>query len=96
MGLAAAAVRERPIPWSRYSGVVTWKSRSRCEIVMPKRAIRVIKHIGMVPCVAECTVCNKQFVVPLTALKSVKGATAKLQRQFYQHECAKQEGSHAA
>lgn len=54
---------------------------------MPKRAIRVIKHIGMAPCVAECTVCNKQFIAPLAALKSVKAATENLQRQFHQHEC---------
>jgi hypothetical protein len=58
---------------------------------MFKRRIRVIKHIGMAPCIAECTACNTQFVVPLAALSSVKAATDNLQRQFDQHECKKEE-----
>jgi hypothetical protein len=54
---------------------------------VPKRAIRIAKHIGAVPCVARCTTCNQEFKAPLSALRSVKDATDNLQKQFDLHQC---------
>ena len=53
----------------------------------PKRAVRIVKHIGPVPCVAACTACGQQFQAPMPALRSVKDATENLQRQFDAHKC---------
>ena len=55
---------------------------------MPKRTVRIVKHIGSVPCVAECTACKQQFTAPTGTLRSLKEATENLQRQFDRHECA--------
>ena len=55
---------------------------------MQKRAIRIVKHLGMVPCVAACTVCSKQFQAPLSALQKIAEATASLQKQFDLHKCS--------
>jgi hypothetical protein len=54
---------------------------------MPKRAVRIVKHIGPVPCVAVCTLCNQQFTAPTSTLSKLTEATASLQRQFDQHKC---------
>ena len=54
---------------------------------MPKRAIRIVKHLGMVPCVAACTACGQQFQAPLSTLPKISEATANLQKQFDQHKC---------
>jgi hypothetical protein len=52
------------------------------------RCIRIVKHIGVAPCVAACTSCGQQFQAPLSALRSVKDATDNLQKQFDAHKCA--------
>jgi hypothetical protein len=52
---------------------------------MPKRAIRIVKHIGATPCVAVCTYCNQQFKA--SDIRSLKEATASLQSQFDAHRC---------
>jgi len=52
-----------------------------------KRAVRIVKHIGSVPCVAACTACGREFQAPTTMLRSVKDATENLQRQFDAHRC---------
>ena len=54
---------------------------------MPKRAIRIVKHIGQVPCIAVCTFCSQQFKAPTSTLPKVKAATASLQEQFDKHSC---------
>ena len=59
-----------------------------CETeVMPKRAIRIVKHIGSTPVIAACVACNQQFKAPTTAIRSVKEATDAIQKQFDAHEC---------
>jgi len=58
----------------------------------PKRAVRIVKHIGAVPCVAACTNCGQQFQAPTSSLRSVTDATHYLQREFDAHTC-KQEVS---
>jgi hypothetical protein len=52
---------------------------------MPKRAIRIVKHIGATPCVAACTCCGRQFKA--SDIRSLKEATASLQSQFDAHKC---------
>jgi hypothetical protein len=54
---------------------------------MTKRAVRIVKHLGSVPCIAACTACGKQFTAPLTTLPRVKDAQANLQQQFDRHKC---------
>lgn len=54
---------------------------------MAKRAVRIVKHMGMVPCVAACTACGQQFTAPLNTLKRVTDAQANLQEQFDRHQC---------
>jgi hypothetical protein len=58
---------------------------------MTKRAVRIVKHLGSVPCVAACTACGREFKAPLRALARVKDAQANLQEQFDRHKCQKEE-----
>jgi hypothetical protein len=58
---------------------------------MPKRALRLVKHLGRIPAVAVCTVCGKTFEAPLTELLAVKNAEASLQEQFYAHKCERKD-----
>jgi hypothetical protein len=54
---------------------------------MVKRNLRVLKWLGMVPAIATCTQCNREFKAPLEALKRVSDAQENLQSQFSQHLC---------
>jgi hypothetical protein len=54
---------------------------------MPKPNLRVLKWIGTAPAVAACSHCNREFKVPLTALKRVLEAQEYLRRQFAEHKC---------
>jgi len=54
---------------------------------MPKRAIRIVKHIGATPCIAACTCCNQEFKASVAEIRSVTSATASLQSQFDAHKC---------
>jgi hypothetical protein len=54
---------------------------------MPKRNLRVTKWLGMVPAVAVCTFCNREFTVPLSSLKKVTDAQESLRLQFAEHKC---------
>jgi hypothetical protein len=54
---------------------------------MAKRNLRVLKWLGMVPAVATCTQCNREFKAPLEALKRVSDAQENLQSQFSRHLC---------
>ena len=54
---------------------------------VPKRHLRVVKWIGQVPAIGVCTVCNRQFKVPLTAMKRVADAQESLRLQFAEHKC---------
>lgn len=54
---------------------------------MPKRHLRVLKWLGTTPAVAVCSVCNREFRVPLQVLKRVGGAVEDLKIQFSQHQC---------
>jgi hypothetical protein len=54
---------------------------------MAKRILRVTKWIGTTPAVAVCAACGRQFALPVTALKSVVEARAKMQALFDGHKC---------
>jgi hypothetical protein len=54
---------------------------------MPKRAIRIIKHIGSTPVVAACVACKEEFKAPVSCIRSVKEATDAIQKQFDAHKC---------
>jgi hypothetical protein len=58
---------------------------------MPKRNLRVLKWLGTTPAIAVCTVCNREFKVPLEVLKRVGGAAENLTLQFGQHRCQQDE-----
>jgi len=59
-----------------------------CEtVVMPKRAIRIVKHIGSTPVIAACVACGQQFQAPTASLNSVKNSTDAIQKQFDVHKC---------
>jgi hypothetical protein len=57
------------------------------RIKVPKRNLRVAKWIGQVPAIGVCTDCNREFKVPLTAMKRVTDAQESLRVQFTEHEC---------
>ncbi|MHB8215383.1 MAG: hypothetical protein ACYDDS_04815 [Candidatus Sulfotelmatobacter sp.] len=58
---------------------------------MPKRNLRVLKWIGTFPAIASCTACNREFKVPLEALKRVADAQQNLTLQFERHQCKENE-----
>ena len=52
-----------------------------------KRNLRVTKWLGTIPAVGTCTLCNREFSVPLTAMKRVAEAQESLSLQFTRHKC---------
>jgi hypothetical protein len=54
---------------------------------MEKRRLRVLKWLGTIPAVAVCTLCNREFKVPVAAIKKVVDAQESLKLQFDQHRC---------
>jgi hypothetical protein len=54
---------------------------------LPKRDISVLKWLGTVPAVGVCTVCNREFTVPMAAMKRVADAQESLRKQFTEHKC---------
>ena len=58
---------------------------------MPKRNLRVLKWLGTTPAIAVCSLCNREFKVPLDVLRRVGGAAEHLKLQFAQHQCKSNE-----
>jgi hypothetical protein len=65
-------------------------------LLMPKRNLRVIKWVGTVPAIGVCTLCNRQFKVPMTAMKRVSDAQGSLRVQFTEHKCKREDASQTA
>jgi hypothetical protein len=63
---------------------------------VPKRNLRVVKWLGTVPAIGVCTFCNRQFKVPLTAMKRVADAQESLRLQFTEHKCKGEMASETA
>ena len=55
--------------------------------VTTKRNLRVLKWIGTAPAVGLCTQCDRQFTVPVAALKRAADAQQSLTAQFDEHDC---------
>lgn len=52
-----------------------------------KRNLRVAKWLGIIPAVGVCTFCNREFKVPLNAMRRVAEAQESLRLQFTAHKC---------
>lgn len=62
---------------------------------MPKGNLRVVKWLGTIPAIGICTFCNRQFKVPMTAMKRVADAQETLRLQFAAHKCESDDVSRA-
>ena len=47
----------------------------------------MLKWLGTIPAVAVCTLCNREFKVPVAAIKKAAAAQESLKLQFDQHPC---------
>lgn len=63
---------------------------------MLKGNLRVIKWLGTVLAIGVCTLCNRQFTVPMTAITRVADAEEALRLQFAGHKCEREDTSQAA
>lgn len=63
---------------------------------MIQRRLRVVKWMSTTPAIAVCTLCSREFNVPLSALRRTADAQANLQEQFDRHKCEPQESSQTA
>ncbi len=66
---------------------------AKIKLLAAKRHLRVLKWIGTIPAVAVCTGCERQFTVPLSALKRVADAQQSLRVQFAEHDCQSASGN---
>jgi len=69
--------------------------RSIRRELLTERAVRIVKHLRSVPCIAACTACGTQFTAPLSTLSRVEDAQANLQEQFDRHKCENEAGGGA-
>ena len=63
---------------------------------MTQRRLRVVKWLSTTPALAVCTLCSREFKVPLSALRRTADAQANLQEQFVRHKCNPEEFSQPA
>jgi hypothetical protein len=68
--------------------IQVWKTA-----IVHKRSLRVVKWLGTIPVTGVCTFCNRQFKVPMTAMKRVSDAQESLRLQFTEHKCKPEETS---
>jgi hypothetical protein len=62
------------------------KARAVNRAIMPKRSLRVVKWLSSTPAVGVCTICSREFKVPMTSLSKTIDAQAYLQEQFDRHK----------
>src|ERR1700687_1288994 len=62
---------------------------------MLRRRLRVAKWLSTTPAVGVCTLCSREFKVPMSALKRTADAQASLQEQFDSHKCEPPDSSQA-
>jgi hypothetical protein len=63
---------------------------------MIKRRLRVVTWLSATPAVGVCTLCSREFKVPMSALRRTADAQASLQEQFDSHKCEPEDTSQAA
>ena len=61
---------------------------------MIQRRLRVVKWLSTTPALAVCTLCSREFKVPMSALRRTADAQASLQAQFDRHKCWPLDSSH--
>jgi hypothetical protein len=54
---------------------------------MIQRRLRVAKWLSTTPAVGVCTLCSREFKVPMSDLRRTADAQASLQEQFNRHKC---------
>jgi len=54
---------------------------------MIQRRLRVSKWVNITPAVGVCTLCSREFKVPMNALRRTADAQSSLQEQFNRHKC---------
>jgi len=62
---------------------------------MIQRRLRVVKWLSTNPAVGTCTLCGREFNVPMSALRRTADAQASLQVQFDRHRCEPLDSSQA-
>jgi hypothetical protein len=62
---------------------------------MIQRRLRVAKWLTTTPAVGVCTLCGREFKVPMSALRRTADAQASLQEQFNRHKCESEDSSEA-
>src|SRR5438067_6367595 len=62
---------------------------------MIQRRLRVAKWLSTTPAVGVCTICGREFKVPMIALRRTADAQASLQEQFDRHKCEPQKSNKA-
>ena len=62
---------------------------------MIKRRLRVVKWLSTTPAVGVCTLCSREFKVPMSALRRTADAQGSLQEQFDRHKCEPEDTSQA-
>ena len=60
---------------------------------MIQRRLRVVQWLSTTPAVGVCTLCSREFKVPMNALKRTADAQASLQEQFDRHKCQSPDSS---
>ena len=63
---------------------------------MIQRRLRVAKWLSTTPVLGVCTLCSREFKVPMSALRRTADAQANLQEQFDRHKCEPEESGQAA
>jgi hypothetical protein len=63
---------------------------------MIQRRLRVVKWLSTTPALGVCTLCSREFKVPMSALRRTADAQASLQEQFDRHKCELEEPSQPA
>jgi hypothetical protein len=58
--------------------------------------LRVVKWLSATPALGVCTLCSREFKVPVSALKRTGNAQASLQQQFDSHKCEPDDTGEAA
>ena len=54
---------------------------------MIQRRLRVVQWLSTTPAVGVCTLCSREFKVPISALRRTADSQASLQEQFDRHKC---------
>lgn len=55
--------------------------------------LRVVKWLNTTPAIGFCTLCNREFRVSISALKTTADAQTDLQEQFDRHKCDPEDAS---